>query len=106
MVRVKAQRGDHCPDFALDLQQSVISNPPFEVVIHIANPRRFKRTEDAPVDRDRGKRVSAPVTQAISDVFSPGWYWFYWYPGSKQREFPFGQKGCDHLLFCRNPRPK
>lgn len=103
MVSVITQRGSRYPDFALAFDEAVISDPPFEAVIHTASPFHFSVTDTKKELLDPGKGTSTPAVPAVSDEFSRDWY--YWYPESNQEERPYGQKGCDHLLLCRNLRP-
>lgn len=74
MVRLKPRRGDGCPDFTLAFHNAVISNPTFYSVIHTASPHYVRNKRDDPPFR--GKRASTSVAQAMSDEFSPDW--FYW----------------------------
>lgn len=86
LVSVNALHGESCPDFALAFHEAVISEPPFEAVIHTASPHHVRHT--AGEERNRGNGASTPAAQAMSDEFSLNW--FYWYSGSNQEEFPYG----------------
>lgn len=58
MVRVKAQWGDRCPDFATAFHEAVISDPPFETVIHTAHLHYARRTNVLEPRRCKGASTS------------------------------------------------
>lgn len=100
LVRVKSQRGDCCPDLASAFNNAVISNPPFETVIHTANSHSYFHDKES-----RGREALSLFAQAMSDEFKPRPDRLFCYLESNSKDCPYRQKSCDHLLLAGNPRP-
>lgn len=52
-----------CPDFALAFDEAVISEPPFEAVIHTASPYHFNVTDTKKDLLDPGGEAPTPAAQ-------------------------------------------
>lgn len=104
MVRAKNQQGDRCPDSGTAFDVAVVSDPPFEIVIHTASPFHYNVTDVKKDLLDPGKGASTPIAQAMSDEFSR--YRYDWYLESCQEKCACRHKSCDHLLFRCHNRPK
>lgn len=98
--RCESTMGRRCPDFALAFDEAVISDPPFEAVIHTASPYHFNVIDTKKDLLDPGRGAATPVTQAMSNEFSCGRY--YWYLERSQEKCAYGQKSCDHFIHGRN----
>lgn len=87
MVRSTQTAVDPSPDLYLAFDKAVVSDPPFEAVIHTASPFHFNVTDTKKDLLDPGNAVLNQTPQATSDPSSH--YRYHRDPESNQEKRPY-----------------